>query len=628
MLFALAVLCAVVVLSYIRVFLFTGHEVQEEGPGFRENAECSFFVYLCGSSLESRQGLAGQNIDELLTADIPNNVNVIIETGGAEEWHSHGISNQKLQRYIIEDKKLKLVSELADTSMGSADTFSDFLKWGREAYPAERNYVVMWDHGGSSAEGVCFDEKYGYDCLDRSELKEAFSSSGIQGYDMLIFDACYMGSIETADIASDYFRYMVASQKVIPGGGMDYKEIIGALNKKDDAEIGRIICDSFYEKCKEKHVEADVQLSLFDLKGTEPVIEAIDSAGENLLLRQQNRSGSFGIIEAASNSIVGGAGEEINVVDLFHFMDTAVLIDIKAHRFEVEKTIEELVPYQVKGENAECNGVSLYYPVHYDESQLENYLEVCPIGNYRTLLKNVYSSVPEEPLEFEDRGSINKDGDFEVKLTRGSRPYLFTVNRILWKAPEGSSGRFQLLGEEVVGVFDTGVKGHMANIRFRDSFDGKWYYLGGSPLLTKARARHLTTSYSAPVRVNGRDLTYTFVRSNLDMNGTLSHGILSEDFDRYGLPSRHASALKKGDKVEVYNAVDERGELTSLQKAFNIDSEADGQAEYLPLPEGRYRLQYVAGDILGNTIASDYALLEINDNSDDRIKVTEIREAY
>lgn len=60
-------------------------EKAEEKPVYDPDASCTIFINMCGSNLESKQGLAGKDIDELLSADIPENVNVVIETGGSKK---------------------------------------------------------------------------------------------------------------------------------------------------------------------------------------------------------------------------------------------------------------------------------------------------------------------------------------------------------------------------------------------------------------------------------------------------------------------------------------------------------------------------------------------------------------
>ena len=48
----------------------------------------TLLIYMCGSSLESKNGAASDDISELLSADIPHNVNVVLETGGSVSWKS------------------------------------------------------------------------------------------------------------------------------------------------------------------------------------------------------------------------------------------------------------------------------------------------------------------------------------------------------------------------------------------------------------------------------------------------------------------------------------------------------------------------------------------------------------
>lgn len=155
---------------------------------------------MCGSNLESKFGFATHNIDELLEADIPENTNVLIQTGGTSRWWStQNIAADRLQRYAVRDHELVLLEELENASMGDADTFGSFLTWGTRTYPADRNILAFWDHGGTAADGICYDENFRYDCLDREELTEAFEAAALpRKLDLILFDTCYMGSLETA----------------------------------------------------------------------------------------------------------------------------------------------------------------------------------------------------------------------------------------------------------------------------------------------------------------------------------------------------------------------------------------------------------------------------------------------
>ncbi len=70
-------------------------------------AEWTVMYYLCGSDLESKHGYATENLEEISACEpyavvhnlacwtvldtpdtTPENVNVVIETGGSREWHA------------------------------------------------------------------------------------------------------------------------------------------------------------------------------------------------------------------------------------------------------------------------------------------------------------------------------------------------------------------------------------------------------------------------------------------------------------------------------------------------------------------------------------------------------------
>ena len=54
------------------------------------------YWYICGSDLESGLKRASENIRELCSVQLPENVKVIIQTGGAKQWHFEGIPSDAL----------------------------------------------------------------------------------------------------------------------------------------------------------------------------------------------------------------------------------------------------------------------------------------------------------------------------------------------------------------------------------------------------------------------------------------------------------------------------------------------------------------------------------------------------
>ena len=116
------------ILSAVMLLVSVPVSGTETGAEKKTEADCTIFLYMCGSNLETNYGLATENIDEILDADIPDSTTVIIETGGAERWWSaEWISEDTLQRYIVRDGHLELLMDLDDASMGNPDTLKDFL---------------------------------------------------------------------------------------------------------------------------------------------------------------------------------------------------------------------------------------------------------------------------------------------------------------------------------------------------------------------------------------------------------------------------------------------------------------------------------------------------------------------
>ena len=141
----------------------------------------TIMVYLCGSDLESNYGSATSDLKEMLSADLGNNVNLILYTGGTTKWRNNAISSNTNQIYQIKGGQLyRLEKNAGDVSMTKEDTLSGFIQYCKRNFPANRNMLILWDHGGGSVEGYAHDEKYSYTgTLTLPKLKTAISAGGV-----------------------------------------------------------------------------------------------------------------------------------------------------------------------------------------------------------------------------------------------------------------------------------------------------------------------------------------------------------------------------------------------------------------------------------------------------------------
>ena len=205
------------------------------------------YWYLCGSDLESGGGFATSDLSELMEVELPEEVNVVIQTGGSSVWQNDLVDAEKLQRWVYSSEGLSLVDEQPSASMGAEDTLEDFLRFAKENYPAQRTAVVFWNHGGGSVSGASFDELYDYDSLTLDEMYEAFTnvwtpSADRQPLELVGFDTCLMATVDVANTFSDIAHYLVASEETEPANGWYYSQWVGALAQKptmDGAALGK-----------------------------------------------------------------------------------------------------------------------------------------------------------------------------------------------------------------------------------------------------------------------------------------------------------------------------------------------------------------------------------------------------
>ena len=80
-----------------------------------EDGSWAVYWYLCGSDLETNYGCATIDLMEMMEVVLPENVNVVIQTGGAEVWQNDLMDASKLQRWLFNSEGLQLIDEQETT---------------------------------------------------------------------------------------------------------------------------------------------------------------------------------------------------------------------------------------------------------------------------------------------------------------------------------------------------------------------------------------------------------------------------------------------------------------------------------------------------------------------------------
>ena len=130
------------------------------------------YIYMCGSDLESEQGMASKNLASLQSVPLPDNVRFFIQTGGAHAWHTEGIPSEALGRFVYDSKGFHKVAELEQASMAEEKTFEDFLRYAKDNYPADHRMLIFWDH---ACRLISYrNHSFNFFCLKSSKFQHIF----------------------------------------------------------------------------------------------------------------------------------------------------------------------------------------------------------------------------------------------------------------------------------------------------------------------------------------------------------------------------------------------------------------------------------------------------------------------
>ena len=321
----------------------------------------TIMIYMCGTDLESKYGMATKDLQEMLNATISEKINLIVETGGCKTWHNKVMSSTRNQIYKVENDGLRLLEDNAGSAaMTDPQNLTDFIKYCTRNYPADRNMLIFWDHGGGSITGYGYDEKNpSASSMTLSKIASALNAAKCK-FDVIGFDACLMATLETGLVCQDYADYLLASEETEPGTGWYYTNWLTELSKNTSiptVKLSKTVIDDFIASSRSSSPRSTVTLSIVDLAelgATVPGAFRSFSASTNKLLQ----SGDYKQVSDARAGVRQFAqSSKINQVDL---IDLAQRIGSKESN-ALADVLKSCVKYN-RSSISRCNGISIFFP--------------------------------------------------------------------------------------------------------------------------------------------------------------------------------------------------------------------------------------------------------------------------
>lgn len=587
-------------------------------PAYQEADTWAIYWYLCGSDLETYNSAATSDLEEMTAVAAGENVTVVIQTGGADEWYHPDINADASQRFVYDADGLTLLEEKAPQNMGDASTLADFLSFCTQNYPADHTALIFWNHGGGSIGGIAYDEQYDFDSLSLGEMSEALErvfgpSPAAPPLELVGFDACLMATVDTAAALEGYAAYMVASQEMEPALGWNYTGLMTALAETpgiNGAQLGKSICDSFAAACREEWLAEDITLSVIDLSRLQPLLAAYHNAGVETLAGACTSPSFLSSYTRGAKSAenYGGNTKEdgyANMVDLGDLVrSNAALLPDSAQ--DVLDALRDCVVYKVSGPyRAQSSGLSCYHSYDGDAEGLEAFSQVAAGAPYVYLYEYAITgnlsaeglayvnsmsfeplpshppaeqSYPELPQVTEVAGVETVDTlkleDFPVYVTDDGYAVLDLGPDITSQL----SGVYVQLTyvdyEEDVMLFlgrDNDLEADYEAGVFMDNFRGVWGAIDGNLVYMEIIYEGADYNlYTVPVLLNGEEYN---LRVSYDYNDE-AYTILGarRGIDNYGMSDKNLVTLRPGDT------------LTTLHYALLI-SGSDEEPELVPVDE-------------------------------------------
>lgn len=351
----------------------------------------TIMVYMCGTDLESRSGMATNDLREMLEADFGDNINLLVYTGGCNSWRNNAVSSRTNQIWQVKDNDLNCLEEdLGAKPMTDAATLSSFIQYCAKNFPANRNQLIFWDHGGGSVSGYGYDEKFkSSGGMTLAGIQKALKDGGVT-FDYVGFDTCLMATVENALMLDEFADYMIASEETEPGIGWYYTNWLtqfGRNTSMSTPELGKLIIDEFTRACNVNCRGQKTTLSITDLaelSATVPdKLSAFSKSISGLIQDKEYKT----VSDARYQTREFAQSSRIDQVDLVHLARNMGTEEGRA----LADALNGAVKYNRCSSNmSNAFGLSIYFPYQragYVDSAVNTYSQIGMDSDYANAIR-------------------------------------------------------------------------------------------------------------------------------------------------------------------------------------------------------------------------------------------------
>lgn len=594
----------------------------------------TFLVFMNGTDLESTYDEEYEEFSAAGTTDIAemteigssDKVNFLLETGGTLEWENENIDASQNQRWLIEKDVITNVGNLGKQNMADGETLKAYILWAIENYPAKKYVLDLWNHGGGPIVGYGVDEYFEGDALVLEELGNVLESVKLQTgvtFEVIGFDACLMGAVETAQVVAPYAKYLVASEELEPGHGWNYTPIYSALINNPTmggAELGKVIADGFYNQAVESETSAEVTLAVTDLSKIDLVTNAMDELFASIetdidMDNDDNLTELYKVIANAKS--FGGNTEEQGYTDITDLGDFAARLSDRYSDAsqKVLDALSEVIVYKIGGKlHQKAHGLSVYLPYKDKEYFDENLVVLDSLdisSNHKSFVHDYVSSLSGiKVVEADQTGiSVNVPGedDSSYELVIGATLLNQTEDVLLniYEIDE-ENNVYRNLGFDALAYYDETSETYM------EDFGGYWAALDGNRVSLQVVYDEVDyIEYEIPVMINGVRMniqaTWFFDESEESGGYYEINGAREAINNTTNMPDKNVTVLKSGDVIEpIFSVFDMDTDEESEEIGNAIYYNEASMLSFDELESNDFMFRFEILDFSGESYFSDF----------------------
>lgn len=381
----------------------------------------TILVYLnANNNLESE---AIDNFMQMASVGSTDKIKVVVEFARLGKDGRYGAWDSTYRFFVTKGmtpSKEYAVQDIGIQDMGVGSTLANFLRWGLTNYPASHYMVVIWDHGqgwrlmnllansGSQfslrqlaaerlkalrvrvqAERIrgaeptlmirptqsipnpvkasSYDDRSGH-FLYNAELASSIAAAfGHTKLDVLGFDACLMGMIESAYAFKGVADYLVGSEELEPGPGWDYGTLLQSLDHNPSA-TDRQAADMIVTAYQTTYSSGDTPttMSSINLSAIDALASAVNTLATSLTTELTQSPQAIQTARNACNAY--GASYGYSGIDLRCFLDALPTTDdgiagaVLATRNALANAVALAYASPNRQQSYGSHGLAIYFP--------------------------------------------------------------------------------------------------------------------------------------------------------------------------------------------------------------------------------------------------------------------------